>query len=71
MRRLATIMWYMIKRQQPYRLSAANDPASACATVPPDVNAFLKASQGRSKEKKKKAAATRKAATATASLTRP
>ena len=71
MRRLATILWFMIKRQQPYRLSAANDPASACATVPPDVNAFLKASQGRSKEEKKKAAATGKAPAAKASLTRP
>lgn len=71
MRRLATILWYMIKRQQPYKLSAANDPAAACATVPPDVNAFFKASQGRSKEEKKKAAATRKAPAAKASLTRP
>lgn len=71
MRRLATILWYMVKRQQRYHLSAANDPASACATVPPDVNAFLKASQGRSKEEKKKAAATGKAPAAKASLTRP
>ena len=41
MRRPATVLSYMLKRQQHYHLSAANDPASACATVPPDVNAFL------------------------------
>ena len=71
MRRLATILWYMLQRQQPYKLSTANDPASACATPPPDVNAFLKASQERSKEEQKKAAATGKAPAAQASLTRP
>jgi transposase len=48
MRRLATIIWHMLKNQQPYRLSAeSNGPGCGCA--PPDRNAFFKARQGRSK----------------------
>jgi transposase len=48
MRRLATIIWHMLKNQQTYRLSAeSNDPGCGC--VPPDRNAFFKARQGRSK----------------------
>ena len=71
MRRLATIIWHMLQRKQRYHLCQSSDPAAACATVPLDVNAFLKVSQGRSKEEKKKAAATGKAPAAKASLTRP
>ena len=42
MRRLATILWHMLKHDQPYRLSAAppgrrqDDPRCACATEPMD-----------------------------------
>ncbi len=51
MRRVATIIWHMLKHQQAYRLigsNNANDPRSAC--VLPDRNAFFEARQGRSKE---------------------
>ena len=55
MRRLATIIWHMLKHQQPYRLSGkpgeGNDPSCGC--VPPDRNAFSKARQGRSKDVEK------------------
>ena len=54
-RRLATIIWHMLKHQQPYRLSSkpgeGNDPSCGC--VPPDRNAFFKARQGRSKDVEK------------------
>ena len=60
MRRLATIIWCMVKRQQSYR------PGGECAAgngsecvVAPDRNAFFEAVQGRSREEKKKAAAVR------------
>jgi transposase len=56
MRRLATILWHMLKRQQRYRPGGENpeasDPAGCC--VLPDRNAFLEAQQGRSKGAKQK-----------------
>jgi hypothetical protein len=56
MRRLATVLWHMLKHQQPYRLSGknteANDPACGC--TPPDRDAFFKARQGRSRGRKQK-----------------
>jgi transposase len=74
MRRLATILWHMVKRQQPYQLGSgradANSP-EACV-VPADRNAFLKAKQRRSKGKKKKEGCRDdKAPGSPASLTRP
>jgi transposase len=56
MRRLATIIWHMIKQQQPYRLdvarAAGNDAAGDCLV--PDRKAFFAAQQGRSREEKQK-----------------
>ena len=50
MRRLATIIWHMLKHQQPYRISGkpmeGSDPG--CCVLP-DRNAFFEALQGRSK----------------------
>ena len=56
MRRLATIIWHMLKHQQPYRCggTAAEGIDPACGCVPPDRNAFMKALQGRSREEKQK-----------------
>jgi transposase len=58
MRRLATIIWCMVKRQQRYRpgSSFATGNGSECVAPPPDRNAFLEAMPGRSREEKKKAA---------------
>jgi transposase len=56
MRRLATILWYMLKRQQPYRPGGkgaeGSDPGCGCKA--PDRNAFLEARQGRSRGRKTK-----------------
>lgn len=56
MRRLATIIWHMLRHQQPYRPgrnnSEENDPRCGCQ--PPDRNAFFEALQGRSREGKQK-----------------
>ena len=56
MRRLATILWHMLKHQQPYRpggtSTAGNDPGCGCK--PPDRNAFFEAQQGRSRGRKQK-----------------
>lgn len=73
MRRLATIIWYMLKRQQPYKLCStrAGDGSGDACVVPADRNAFFKAKQGRSKDKTKKAARTRNVPGSPASLTRP
>jgi transposase len=73
MRRLATILWHMIKRQQPYKLCGghAGDGSGDACVVPADRNAFFKAKQGRSKDKTKKAARTRNVPGSPASLTRP
>jgi transposase len=55
MRRLAMIIWYMVKHQQPYRPGGrlAGDKGSECA-ITPDRNAFLEEMQGRSREQKEK-----------------
>lgn len=73
MRRLATIIRYMIKRQQPYKLCSTRtgDSSDDACVVPADRNAFFKAKQGRSKDKTKKAAGTRNVPGSPASLTRP
>jgi len=61
MRRLATIIWHMVKRQQPYqRCIAQESNGRGCCVVPPDRNAFFQAKQRRSKGKTKKAAGTLK-----------
>lgn len=60
MRRLATVLWHMLKHQQPYRLSDKNAEGGApvCGCTPPDRNAFFKAQQGRSRGERQKKAAT-------------
>ena len=56
MRRLGTIIWYMVKRQQRYNsggtLTTGN--GSECVVAPPDRNAFFEGMQGRSKDPKEK-----------------
>ncbi len=56
MRRLATIIWHMLKHNQVYRLSGkpteGSDPSCGC--VPPDRTAFFKARQGRSRDEEEK-----------------
>ena len=56
MRRLATIIWHMLKRQEPYRPSGKPVKGSApdCGCQPPDRDAFGKAWQGRSRGGKQK-----------------
>jgi len=56
MRRLATILWYMLKHQQPYRLGGKGAEGSdpGCGCKPPDRNAFCEALQGRSRGGKQK-----------------
>jgi transposase len=51
MRRLATLLWYMLKRQEAYRPSgrAAEGGGEARENASADRNAFLKALQGRSR----------------------
>ncbi len=48
MRRLATIIWYMLKHQQPYRPGGKPEEESGydCGCIPPDRNALLEAFQG-------------------------
>lgn len=43
MRRLATILWHMLKHQQPYRSGGWSAPAdaAACGGTPPDRDAFF------------------------------
>ncbi len=73
MRRLATIIWHMVKRQQPSKLCStrASDRGSDCCVVPADRNAFFKAKQGRSKVENEKGCQDTKAPSSQASLTRP
>ena len=56
MRRLATILWHMLKHQQPYRLGGkpgeGSGPDMGC--LPPERDAFLQALQGRSRGGKEK-----------------
>jgi transposase len=55
MRRLATILWHMLKHQQPYRLDKVQgEDDGRCACVLPDRNAFFEVIQGRSREGKEK-----------------
>jgi transposase len=56
MRRLATIIWHMLKHQQPYRPGGKDRGGSdpACGCQPPNVKAFLEAVQGRSRGGKQK-----------------
>jgi transposase len=62
MRRLATILWYMLKHQQPYRSGGWSTPTDdpTCGCTPPSQDAFFKAQQGRSRAAIKKAATTGK-----------
>jgi transposase len=73
MRRLATIIWHMVKRQQPYKLCStrASDQGRDCCVVPADRNAFFKAKQGRSKAENEKGCQDPKAPSSQACLTRP
>jgi transposase len=73
MRRLATIIWHMIKRQQPYKLCSGGggDSGSDACVVPIDQNAFFEATQGRSKDKNEKSCLEVGASGSPASLTRP
>ena len=73
MRRLATVIWYMIKRQQPYKLCStrASDHVGECCVVPADRNAFFKAKQGRSKDGNEKGCSDPKAPSSQTPLTRP
>ncbi len=56
MRRLATILWHMLKHNQAYRLigkpAKGSDPSCGC--VPPDRTAFFEARQGRSRDEEEK-----------------
>jgi transposase len=56
MRRLATVLWHMLKHQQPYRPGGRSTEGSdlGCGCKPPDRNAFFEASQGRSRGGKQK-----------------
>jgi transposase len=56
MRRLATILWCMLKHQQPYRTGGKSTAGSApgCGCKTPDPNAFFEAQQGRSRGGKQK-----------------
>jgi transposase len=56
MRRLGTIIWYMVKYQRPYRPGGppAGGNGSACGAVAPDRNAFFEEIQGRSRKQKEK-----------------
>jgi len=58
MRRLATILWHMLKHQQPYRpggnSTEGSDPGYGCK--PPDRNAFLRHNRGVQGTGNKKAA---------------
>jgi transposase len=56
MRRLATIIWSMLKHEQPYSASGKPDKDSGpeCACAPPDRNAFFEALQRRSRGGKQK-----------------
>jgi transposase len=73
MRRLATVIWHMLKRQQPYKLSSnrTGDQAGDAGVVPADRHAFFKAKQGRSKDGNKKGCRDTNAPDSPASLTRP
>ena len=54
MRRLATIIWHMVKHQQPYRPGDKLTEGSDCGCQPPDRGAFFEAIQGRSRRGKQK-----------------
>jgi transposase len=56
MRRLATVLWHMLKHQQPYRPGGKSTEGSdlGCCCKPPDRNAFFEAIQGRSRGGKQK-----------------
>jgi transposase len=56
MRRLATIIWHMLKHQQPYRPGGKPGEGSGpdCGCLPPDRDAFFEAWQGRSRGGKQK-----------------
>jgi transposase len=71
MRRLATIIWYVVKRQQPYKLCSARDSFRDACVLPADRNAFFKVKQGRSKQGNKKGCRDTKVRGSRASLTRP
>ncbi len=73
MRRLATIIWHMLKEQQPYRLGGKRDEEASrgfeCTL--PGRNAFLEAWQGRSKDGESKRLPRPSGQGSPASLTRP
>jgi transposase len=70
MRRLSTIIWHMLKRQQPYKLCNAHANDGDRCVVPPDRNAFFQARQRRSKEDNKKGCQNVEVPGSRASLTR-
>jgi len=57
MRRLATILWCMVKRQERYRLGGSTTGNGSDCVVMPDRNTFFEEMQGRSRAEKKKAVA--------------
>lgn len=73
MRRLATIIWYMVKRQQPYKLCSgrAGESSPDACVVPADRNAFLRQSKGVQRARTKKGCRDVEAPGSPASLTRP
>ena len=55
MRRLATIIWCMVKRQQRYNSDdCSTGNGSECVVAQPDCNAFFEGMQGRSRDAKEK-----------------
>jgi transposase len=73
MRRLATVLWCMIKYKQAYRSGgiAPKPEDPSCGCTPPDVSAFFEATQGRSRARKQKGRRGPRPQAACASLTRP
>jgi len=69
MRRLATILWHLIKRQEPYRSVAMSKTKAEdkSGVILPDRNAFFEELQGRSRETKQKG----RRSPATAAAARP
>jgi transposase len=73
MRRLATLLWYMLKRREAYRSGGRSEEGGGneLENTSPDRNAFLKALQGRSREGEEKGPPRFCDRSGRASLTRP
>lgn len=54
MRRMATVLWHLIKRQEPYRSVGRPEAEDKYGVILPDRNAFFEELQGRSRETKQK-----------------